>query len=64
MPMDLIDHSQDFLTAIFGGMVFTVLYNYFSSAIRALGDSKTPLYALIIASIYRQPPGFLFHFDF
>ena len=60
MPADLIDHSQDFLTAIFGGMVFTVLYNYFSSAIRALGDSKTPLYALIIASIINVLLDFFF----
>lgn len=48
-PSDLLEHSYRFLVAIFGGMIFTVLYNYFSSAIRALGDSKTPLYALILA---------------
>lgn len=51
MPDELIEGSQQFLTAIFGGLIFTVLYNYFSSSIRALGDSKTPLYALILASI-------------
>ena len=45
---------------IFGGMVFTVLYNYFSSAIRALGDSKTPLYALIVASIINVLLDFFF----
>ncbi len=51
MPSDLLSNSYQFLLAIFGGMVFTVLYNYFSSAIRALGDSRTPLYALMIACI-------------
>lgn len=60
MPSELIDSSQRFLTAIFGGMVFTVLYNYFSSAIRALGDSKTPLYALIVASIINVLLDFFF----
>lgn len=60
MPQELIDGSQGFLTAIFGGMVFTVLYNYFSSAIRALGDSKTPLYALIVASIINVLLDFFF----
>lgn len=60
MPQELIDGSQGFLTAIFGGMVFTVLYNYFSSAIRALGDSKTPLYALIVASIINVYLDFFF----
>lgn len=51
MPEELMVNSHQFLLAIFGGMIFTVLYNYFSSAIRALGDSRTPLYALIIACI-------------
>lgn len=60
MPAELIDGSQAFLTAIFGGMIFTVLYNYFSSAIRALGDSKTPLYALIIASLINVILDFFF----
>lgn len=48
-PANLIQHSQAFLSAIFGGMVFTILYNYLSAAIRSLGDSTTPLIALIIA---------------
>lgn len=34
-----------------GGMIATNLYAYLSNALRALGDSKTPLYALIAASI-------------
>ncbi|MGT2911251.1 MATE family efflux transporter [Streptococcus cameli] len=59
-PQELLDHSAQFLLAIFGGMVFTVLYNYFSSAIRALGDSKTPLYALIIACIINIGLDFFF----
>lgn len=34
-----------------GGLTATTLYAYYSNALRALGDSKTPLYALIVASI-------------
>lgn len=33
------------------GLVFVSLYNYVSSMLRALGDSKSPLYFLIFASI-------------
>lgn len=34
-----------------GGMIASNLYAYLSNALRALGNSKTPLYALIVASI-------------
>ena len=50
-PVNLIEHSYAFMVAIFGGMVFTILYNYLSAAIRSLGDSTTPLLALILACI-------------
>lgn len=33
------------------GLIFVSLYNYLSSMLRALGDSKTPLYFLIISTI-------------
>lgn len=33
------------------GLLFVSLYNYLSSMIRALGDSKTPLYFLIISTV-------------
>ncbi len=48
-PAELINHSHDFLLAMFGGMTFTVFYNFLSSAIRSLGNSRTPLVALVIA---------------
>ena len=32
-------------------MVFTFLYNFFSSTLRALGDSNTPLYFLMISAV-------------
>ncbi|HEL1640496.1 TPA: MATE family efflux transporter [Streptococcus suis] len=48
-PATIIQHSERFLTAMFGGMTFTVFYNFLSSAIRSLGNSKTPLVALVIA---------------
>lgn len=48
-PTAIIQHSERLLTAMFGGLTFTVFYNYLSNAIRSLGNSKTPLAALVIA---------------
>lgn len=43
--------TTQYLRIIFVGLVFTFLYNFFSSTLRALGDSNSPLYFLIISSI-------------
>lgn len=59
-PEELLPHSQQFLTAIFGGTIFSVLFNYLSSLIRSLGDSTTPLIALIIACFINVLLDFLF----
>lgn len=40
-----------YLRIILAGLVFTFLYNYFSSVLRALGDSSTPLYFLLLSSV-------------
>jgi len=50
-PKEIIDSCASYLMIIFGGMVFTCLYNVFSAILRALGDSKTPLYTLILSTI-------------
>lgn len=36
---------------IFGGLTATIAYNLCSGILRALGDSKTPLFAIIVSSI-------------
>lgn len=43
--------TTEYLRIIFVGLVFTFLYNFFSSTLRALGDSNTPLYFLILSSL-------------
>ncbi|HFH9947032.1 TPA: MATE family efflux transporter [Streptococcus suis] len=48
-PTSILPHSHAFLTAMFGGLTFTIFYNFLSSALRSLGNSRTPLIALIIA---------------
>lgn len=48
-PSELMPQSITFLTVLFSGSLATVAFNYLSSVIRALGDSRTPLYFLMIA---------------
>lgn len=50
-PTEILADSTKYLRIIFGGLIFTFLYNASASLFRALGDSKTPLYFLILASI-------------
>ncbi|MGV3011123.1 MATE family efflux transporter [Streptococcus thoraltensis] len=63
-PNNLINHAQSFLTAIYGGMIFTIFFNYLSNVLRSLGNSKTPLIALIIASIINVILDFIFILNF
>ena len=50
-PSDIIDDSYNYIIVIFEGIAAAVFFNLFSSILRSLGDSKTPLVFLIIASI-------------
>lgn len=50
-PDDIITLAHDYLFIMFAGIIATVFYNLSSNIIRALGDSKTPLYFLIFASV-------------
>lgn len=48
-PAQIIAYTKIYLTFIFWGLIFTFLYNFATCLLRAIGDSKTPLYALIVA---------------
>ena len=50
-PADIMTDAKSYITIIFAGTCTTVFYNMISSILRALGDSRTPLYFLIISSI-------------
>lgn len=50
-PADIIHMADTYLFIMLVGIFATVFYNLSSNIIRALGDSKTPLYFLIFASI-------------
>ena len=51
VPNELMGYAYDYLVWIFVGIGAQMMYNLLASIIRALGDSKTPLYFLIICSI-------------
>ena len=50
-PADIIDGACTYIGWIFAGIPFVFLYNMVSAVMRALGDSKTPLYFLILTSV-------------
>lgn len=51
VPGELIGYAYDYLVWIFVGLGAQMMYNLLASIIRSLGDSKTPLYFLIVCSV-------------
>ena len=49
-PEDIFDGAYGYIMIICAGIFTQVLYNLVSSVLRALGNSKTPLYFLILAA--------------
>jgi len=50
-PADIFDDAYAYIMIICGGIFAQVLYNILASILRALGNSRTPLYFLIISAI-------------
>ena len=50
-PSDMYGEAYGYIMVICGGIVAQALYNYLASVLRALGDSKRPLYFLVIAAL-------------
>lgn len=50
-PEEIIDYSILYIRIIFIGIPVTVLYNMAGGVLRSLGDSKTPVVFLVLASI-------------
>lgn len=48
-PSDVIDQSSLYMKIYFIGMPFFMLYNYGAAILRAIGDTKRPLFYLIIS---------------
>ena len=50
-PPEIIDQSALYMRIFFAGMPASMLYNFGAAMLRAVGDTKRPLYFLIIAGI-------------
>lgn len=50
-PSDIFDDAYSYIMIICAGIVAQVLYNMLSAILRALGNSKTPLYFLILSAL-------------
>ena len=50
-PEDIIQGAYDYIFIIFLGIPVTYLYNMLSGIIRSLGDSRTPVYFLLLSSV-------------
>lgn len=50
-PENLLDDISSYMVIIYAGLVVTCAYNALAAVLRALGDSKSPLYFLIVSAV-------------
>ena len=63
-PADILLDSVMYIRYMCVGLLFVSMYNYLASMIRALGDSKTPLYFLIFSTFLNVFLDILFVYNF
>ena len=51
VPQEIFTEAKAFISMITMGLIMIVFYNLLANIIRALGDSKTPLYFLIFSAL-------------
>lgn len=63
-PIEILNEANKYLVVMFLGMIFMFGYNGVAAILRGMGDSKTPLYFLVIATILNiiLDPVFIFVF--
>ena len=64
VPSDLIGMGSLYTRILWGGFIFVMIFNYGSAVLRAIGDSKTPLMAMIVACVTNILLDVLFVFYF
>lgn len=50
-PEAIVEAAGRYIRIICGGIVFTVAYNMFAAILRSVGNSRSPLYFLILSSL-------------
>ncbi len=63
-PEEIFDDAYNYIVTIFAGMFTIMAYNILACFLRALGDSRTPLYFLIISAVLNIGLDFLFILSF
>lgn len=63
-PPEILDDAYKYIVIIFWGIPVTYLYNILSSMIRSVGDSKTPVIFLALASLLNIALDFIFILNF
>ena len=51
VPQDIYGMMRSYLWIIFCGIVFTFIYNFYASLLRAVGDSVTPIWFLAVSVV-------------
>ncbi len=51
VPTDILPIAVNYLRIVFAGLIFTFFYNFLAATMRALGDSKSALYFLMISAV-------------
>ncbi len=51
VPTEILPIAVNYLRIVFAGLIFTFFYNFLAATLRALGDSKSALYFLMISSV-------------
>ncbi len=59
-PPDILEESHRYLMVILAGIPTTVAYNTMACLLRALGDSRTPVVFLLVASVINVVLDFVF----
>ncbi|MDO5813722.1 MAG: MATE family efflux transporter [Bacillota bacterium] len=59
-PAEVLDQALVFLRITFIGMIFLTIYNFESAVLRASGDTKRPLYCLLISGVINVSLGLFF----
>lgn len=63
-PEDIIGRADSYIRIIFAGIPLCFLYNITSGIIRSLGDSKTPVFFLVLSSILNIALDLIFIINF
>lgn len=59
-PVEIYQDAYNYISVILAGILITVAYNTESSILRAIGDSKTPFYFLIVSTLVNIVLDYLF----